>query len=674
MPDKTPQEGTWESMLWQAVGADQVNREEFLEPAWISYGKESPTTSRHTDNAAMDGTDNSFTIYRKADGGRYQVIEASLNWFASGADAIYNDRFIANFRKAITNHRSVLDPDTLRSAATSFSNADTWLQYANTTLLKPTIDDLGGEHPDFAGNAAGAFHHWIYNLYFEFEDLRNQIVTPSWTMWLNASASYADEFINNMKGHWSYFDTYGPHPKDLLQRVLDDIKTQVADWDRVLSWGSYIPGGTNPSHGGSTGGDSRPAVGVTDTWYFYIDLPGRARKFYDLAKQTEWVQLNSDIQDVWRKNAEAELDGKLKPYFDTMTNSFSLTQIHMADPIKIRPYPVPDPFSNGPDGANGGNSSNLPNIPMPDAADLGGGSGGGGGAGMSLPDLGGSGSGGGGGAGSNLPDLGGAGGGAGFGGGLPFLPGIGGTGGGRPTRGGGAGGNLPDLGGGLGAGGVDDPHSPGGAGFDGPSQVGSGVPGLNLPGGSAGSSGLGGAGATIPGLGDPAGAGIAPGLGSDESWSSPAESAFPTGSAGASGGQVPTHPAAGWPVGAGADFGAHGGTVGALAATAGAGVAGVAGAAGTAGTAAGTPMGGMPFMPMGGMGGGQSNQDKERERTTWLAEEEEVWGTDPDVAPAVVGRDALPDLDPAEPTWQPAAPQQAPTPGRRRVATGRGDR
>ncbi len=53
--------------------------------------------------------------------------------------------------------------------------------------------------------------------------------------------------------------------------------------------------------------------------------------------------------------------------------------------------------------------------------------------------------------------------------------------------------------------------------------------------------------------------------------------------------------------------------------------------------------GGMPFMPMGGggmggMGGPGAGGDKERERTTWLVEDEEVWGTDPDMAPSVIGR------------------------------------
>lgn len=54
----------------------------------------------------------------------------------------------------------------------------------------------------------------------------------------------------------------------------------------------------------------------------------------------------------------------------------------------------------------------------------------------------------------------------------------------------------------------------------------------------------------------------------------------------------------------------------------------------------------MPFMPpmMGGMGGmgaqnGNNNQ-QERERQTWLSEDEEVWGTDGGAGIGVIG---LPD-------------------------------
>ena len=44
-----------------------------------------------------------------------------------------------------------------------------------------------------------------------------------------------------------------------------------------------------------------------------------------------------------------------------------------------------------------------------------------------------------------------------------------------------------------------------------------------------------------------------------------------------------------------------------------------------------------PMMPpmTGGQGG---NKDQERERTTWLSEDEEVWGTDACVGVGVIGR------------------------------------
>lgn len=85
----------------------------------------------------------------------------------------------------------------------------------------------------------------------------------------------------------------------------------------------------------------------------------------------------------------------------------------------------------------------------------------------------------------------------------------------------------------------------------------------------------------------------------------------------------------GAPGGAGAAVGpggfGGGGTVG--------GGAGNAPGAGGAGAAAGRGM--MPFMPMGGGGHGGGRQ--ERERSTWLREDEDFWGPDDDVAPPVIG-------------------------------------
>jgi hypothetical protein len=70
------------------------------------------------------------------------------------------------------------------------------------------------------------------------------------------------------------------------------------------------------------------------------------------------------------------------------------------------------------------------------------------------------------------------------------------------------------------------------------------------------------------------------------------------------------------------------------------GATGATGAAGAGG--AGGP--GMPFMPpfMPPMGGAPVGQDRDRSRNTWLQEDEEVWGTDPDCAPAVIGKRGKP--------------------------------
>jgi hypothetical protein len=49
--------------------------------------------------------------------------------------------------------------------------------------------------------------------------------------------------------------------------------------------------------------------------------------------------------------------------------------------------------------------------------------------------------------------------------------------------------------------------------------------------------------------------------------------------------------------------------------------------------------GGEPMMPpMGGMGGAGAGGGQDRQRTTWLAEDEEVWGTDSEAVSGVIGR------------------------------------
>ena len=68
-----------------------------------------------------------------------------------------------------------------------------------------------------------------------------------------------------------------------------------------------------------------------------------------------------------------------------------------------------------------------------------------------------------------------------------------------------------------------------------------------------------------------------------------------------------------------------------------------------------------------GMGGQQQGGGQERERTTWLAEDEDIWGTAPTVGPASIGRDFA-DLDDDTDGYDDFA---EPSGGSRVISTGR---
>ncbi|MEW2358909.1 hypothetical protein [Spirillospora sp. NPDC029432] len=104
----------------------------------------------------------------------------------------------------------------------------------------------------------------------------------------------------------------------------------------------------------------------------------------------------------------------------------------------------------------------------------------------------------------------------------------------------------------------------------------------------------------------------------------------PTGMGGGGGGGLPGGG------GGGGNFpgGSPGGLGSAGMGAGGMGAGGFRGAGAGAAGRAGMPMGGMP---MGGMGGQGNQGDQERERETWLTEDEDVWGADDDTAPPVIG-------------------------------------
>ncbi|MFG1654268.1 hypothetical protein ACGFIE_30470 [Micromonospora sp. NPDC049275] len=342
---------------------------------------------------------------------------------------------------------------------------------------------------------------------------------------------------------------------------------------------------------------------------------------------------------------------------------------------------LPELGGGGPSLVSGGGGGNLPSL---DGGGAGGLPGVGGGVG---PGTGLIASGGGAGLGPGLS----AGGGAGLGPGLSAGGGSGAGAGGRPSGQGGRddGGYFPGELGGLDGGPVSNIGGvePGGAGLGGvqtggaagidPADLGGALGGQTggstggaTGGALGGSNGAGGSGSVdlgggmtpIPGqVGgvDLGPLGSAPGLngsaGSGLTASGGSGSSFPGGGASGGGGL-----SSGGALGSAAGGAAAAARFDPLQGQVGTGSVAPAGYGSTGSAPAGA--GGMPpFMPpMGGQAGG-----KDRERTTWLAEDEEVWGTDPDLVPAVIGRLDAGDWDADESSWEPT-PQAPATPGQSR--------
>ncbi len=197
----------------------------------------------------------------------------------------------------------------------------------------------------------------------------------------------------------------------------------------------------------------------------------------------------------------------------------------------------------------------------------------------------------------------------------PITEPYGGGGGGSVGGGGGGsvgGGHLPGTGGGVGGG-----HLPGGGGS---------VGGGHLPGAGGGGAG---------GGGDIGGGGLSGGGGTDLAGlgGGPGGGGLPGGGAGLGGGGAGLGSAGGGGLGAGGLGGPNPAGIGGMGAGRGAG-GGIAGEGAGAGKGA-AGRGGMGA-PMGGHGGG-SEGEEERERSTWLTEDDDVWGGDGDTAPPVIG-------------------------------------
>lgn len=673
------------------AGGGQLDPSLITERNWVVFtgGIHVPIREERTQEPwnhwqPADGHDswNRLTMYRPVQQGPlaanryYQIIHAEFVFWGSNGGG-YDLSPARQGQELIAVSRAVIDPlprndvlgaQSFRDAAAVLRALLTWAGDAGNDALADLMSVINNGGSGFEGSAAQALWWTLADLQFGLTDLRTIVEVPdSWPVRLDESAVAIDKFVQDMQGAWNEFVRYPYHdPNWMVRAVIDTIMAQITEQSDYLLEHTDIkwPEPTSP-------------------WNFTFP-PELGGGTHDLASAAGWFNLDFNLRWLWGnefsrlENAAIQATQPLVSAYTSLDEAFTRgvrDRLHLPrpdgmvpdppatdtpppdipeiDPPDIEPpdttggTPPPDiPAAEVPEGigGDGGGGTPPPDIPAAEVPE-----GLGGGGGTPPPDI--PGSAGGSGVGDlPPPDISGADGLGGLGGGAvpPDIPGTdvpGGTGGTPPqgSSGGGLGGaggippaGIPPTLGGLGgsgaAGGTGAPDVSGaGAGgvrpgtgigrgptLTDPADIGSPesrqVGPDELGGGSTGGGVIGPLGNPPPGYTPPGSVGdvLTPGY---------ANAAGGGGTLGA---------------GAGGPAGSAGGGLAGLAGSAGAG-----GPGGVAGAGAGAGMPFMPMpMPMSGMGGGGAGQgEREREKTVWLAEDESVWGTDPECAPSVVGAD-----------------------------------
>ncbi|GIG03081.1 hypothetical protein [Catellatospora citrea] len=564
-----------------------VTREGTHTPSWISL---QVIYSGDTGSPLKPGESE---IWRPITSGNGQYVRWRLDYWLDGpsgeraANSVYLE-FLGASNQAVAELRSG------RNAVfneVSFRNASAVL-LAVEDFLVDTVDRLdklmAGINDDasgFKGSAAEAFTSVL-------RSSRNTIRAILADMNPARRMKFSDHMGEERSHLYSSLFAHG------LNFQMEQAAERVAEFNRKVSdaWTEWSNGSSNQSQPYHPGGMVYSVDrGIRDTVIvgmevyptepFPVDytVDGQQHSFNAIVLE-EWWQINPLLKGIWLRELE-KFDAKVQAALVILGTGF-----RDAEDVYRRPSIAsgerdkkPDPRGGGAGGPRVGGGGAGGRIPIPGGIKVGGsGSGGGPGLHVGGPGAGGSGS------------------------GLHVGSGSG-------PHGGSSNGGLPDVhgGGGAGTGG----HGSGGTGGSGTG----GVPGL----------GTGGVIVKPPGS-KPGGSTTQP---VSNGGKTPV-SHFPT----------PLDPdAIGGDRGANSSAGA--GSLSGAGSAAGFAQATAGGAGPRGGNAAqaatGMGAGGYPFMPPVGMGGagGQGAGGKDRDRNVWLAEEEEVWGTDPDdCGPEVIGR------------------------------------
>ncbi|MEV6907500.1 hypothetical protein [Amycolatopsis sp. NPDC051071] len=299
-----------------------------------------------------------FTACSETNWMKYWAV-ASVNYAA--IDPL-NATFYGNINETLAslrddpNYNPLGQPWTFGRAYDALNGTKTQLA-AVAADLKPWRDKTGKKGDDFQGSGAGAFRDYLDDLIFRSNDLVAQLGTRSGG--LNSARSLDDPAttgINEAENglRWAF---------NKLQQGFDNWKNganpgyETALFGKVTAPSSEIcwPGGAMNAIWNCPGfkEDLQANASTTSNWSGAEHFPKSAKMNADARSAEFWEGLMTAARDLWTDHLEATLDVAAKAVLETLPTSYNaarllLPTIREPHRLNLHKAPTPPPGSQGP--------------------------------------------------------------------------------------------------------------------------------------------------------------------------------------------------------------------------------------------------------------------------------------------------------------------------------------
>jgi hypothetical protein len=259
------------------------------------------------------------------------VVGVNLDWSQFGADSPLA-KFVAQPMNILTplvsspNQNDTTSVWSFDAAATALRDLDTWL-----TGWMPTIngwaDAVDAPEGDFHGSAAGAFRYVLRGFATELGMLHIELNTPGpyWTPLTTARTTLGATHV----ALWNGYSTWRSNARAMpVNCVIDSFMDAMKVADVAVD-------------------SSKVSYTSTDLPTVTIDTP-----LGDPTKQEFWDRVQSRAKQYWLLEVSTALDAAATPAMDTLNTAYQQAASALVD-VRQTKLPAPPPTENGTDDTPG---------------------------------------------------------------------------------------------------------------------------------------------------------------------------------------------------------------------------------------------------------------------------------------------------------------------------------